>query len=128
MINILNFFFNSKFKCANNVCKLNGFQVICFQKDFRIRKLLTASKEKRALSEIKASFKFLFFFGVIRAIFISFTATKILEPILSVKSIDSFVFNSHGRALKAYKREVKAPTGHKSITFPEIFEEKILEI
>ena len=42
--------------------------------------------------------------------------------------MDSLVFNSQGRALKAYKREVKAPTGHKSITFPEIFEEKILEI
>lgn len=90
--------------------------------------MVSASKENLALSEINASFNKLFFLGVTRAILDSFTATKILEPKLSVKSMDSLVFNSQGRALKAYKREVKAPTGHKSITFPEIFEEKILEI
>ena len=47
-----------------------------------------------------------------------------LLPIPSVKSNVSKDFNSQGRALKVYGFEVKAPTGHKSITFPEISELK----
>ena len=41
------------------------------------------------------------------------------EPTASIKSIDSTLSSSHGLALKAYGFEVKAPTGHRSITFPE---------
>jgi len=93
-----------------------------------ILKKLTASKENRALSEIKELNCWPFFFGVIRKISDSFTEIKILLPTLSVKSIDSITFSSQGRALKAYVLDVKAPTGHKSITFPDILELKILEI
>ena len=126
--NKLDFLLNSKFKYENKNCKLKGFQLLFFQKLSNNRKFVTASNENLALSEIKAVFNNLFFFGKTRAIVVCFTATKIFEPILSVKSIDSLVFNSQGRALKAYNLDVNAPTGHKSITLPEILESNILEI
>lgn len=120
--------FSSYFKCENKDCKFKGRQKKNFQKLSKTRKLVKASKENLTLSEIKASLNKLFFFVVMRIIFNSFIAIKIFDPMLSVKSIDSFVFNSQGRDLKAYKREVNAPTGHKSITFPEILDAKICEM
>ena len=42
-----------------------------------------------------------------------------LDPTASKTSILSVFFNSHGLAEKAYGLEVNAPTGHKSITFPD---------
>ncbi len=52
----------------------------------------------------------------------------IFEPMLSSTSIDSILFNSHGLTVKAYGFDVKAPTGHKSITFPDNSELNKLEI
>ena len=46
-------------------------------------------------------------------------STRILEPTPSITSIDSVFSSSQLRALNAYGFEVSAPTGHKSITFPE---------
>lgn len=93
-----------------------------FQYSCKILKFLIASNENRALSEIKALFKILIFFGKIRIIFESLTEINILDPVESVKSIEAVVFSSHGRPLKEYKLEVKAPTGHKSMTFPDTLE------
>lgn len=72
-------------------------------------------------------FTAIFFFGVTRTTLVCLTATNIFDPILSVTSIVSTVFNSQGLALNAYNLEVKAPTGHKSITLPDIFDFKTLE-
>lgn len=47
---------------------------------------------------------------------------------LSSTSIDSILFNSHGLTVKAYGFDVKAPTGHKSITLPDNSELNKLEI
>jgi hypothetical protein len=112
---------------VNKNCKFKTFQVFFFQKLSKSRKFATASNENRALSEIKILFIAMFFFGVIRTILVCFTATNMFEPKLSVRSIDSRVLSSHGLALKAYNLDVKAPTGHKSITLPEILDFKILE-
>lgn len=86
------------------------------------------SKENLALSEINKLSTKLSDLEVILTISASLTETKIGVHELSVKSIVSNVFNSQGRALKAYKREVKAPTGHKSITLPEILDAKIPKV
>ena len=80
------------------------------------------------MSEIILSLISLLFLGKILKISESLKLTYILLPRLSVKSIVSFDLNSQGLVLKAYGIEVKAPTGHKSITFPEISELNILEI
>ena len=49
---------------------------------------------------------------------------RIFEPTASIKSTDSTLSNSQGLALKAYGFDVKAPTGQRSITFPESSEDK----
>ena len=45
-------------------------------------------------------------------------STRIAEPTASMTSIDSVLFNSHGRAVKAKGFEVSAPTGQRSTTLP----------
>ena len=51
---------------------------------------------------------------------------RILEFNESNTSMEKADFNSQGRLVNAYGFEVNAPTGHKSITLPEISEENNL--
>merc|ERR1711966_412242 len=83
------------------------------------RCLFKPSKLKRDLSFNHSSFNSSFKLGNTRMISYPRISTLMLLQILSKVSIDSTLFNSQGRAEKAYGFEVKAPTGHKSITFPE---------
>ena len=49
-----------------------------------------------------------------------YVSTLIFDPIASITSILSVFFSSQGLASKTYGFEVKAPTGHKSITLADI--------
>jgi hypothetical protein len=69
---------------------------------------------------------FSFIIGNTLKIELSRISTLILDCILSFKSIVEILFNSQERALNEYIFEVKAPTGHKSIIFPETSDEIIL--
>ena len=52
-----------------------------------------------------------------------YVSTLIFEPTASITSIVSVFFNSQGLASKTYGFDVRAPTGHKSITFSDSFDE-----
>ena len=48
-----------------------------------------------------------------------YVSTLIFDPTASITSIDSVFLSSHGLASKTYGLEVSAPTGQRSITFPD---------
>ena len=48
-----------------------------------------------------------------------YVSTLIFDPTASITSILSVFLSSHGRASNAYGFDVRAPTGHKSITLAE---------
>ena len=76
------------------------------------------SQMKRVLSEIHSSFTWSFSRGMMRMTSRPRESTRIADPTASITSIDSVLFNSHGRAVKANGLEVSAPTGHRSTTLP----------
>lgn len=82
------------------------------------------SYEKRILSEIQSEFIRLLGRGKTRSIEEPRKSKRIDEAIESVMSKEKKDLSSHGLALNEYGLEVKAPTGHKSITFPETSDEK----
>ena len=49
----------------------------------------------------------------------SYVSTLMFEPTASITSIVSVFFSSHGLASKTYGLDVSAPTGQRSITFPD---------
>lgn len=54
--------------------------------------------------------------------------TIMFEPTASNTSILSIFLVSHGLAVNEYGLEVKAPTGHKSITFPDSSDRNIFSM
>ena len=80
---------------------------------------LRPSYWNRALSEIHSSFTSSFSRGTMRMTSVPRVSTRMLQPSASLTSTDSTPLSSQFRAVKAYGLEVRAPTGHRSITFPE---------
>lgn len=78
--------------------------------------------ENLHVSKIKLPFTYLFGLGKILQTCLSLTWRYIVAPNPSSKSRLSTVLVSQGLNEKACDLEVKAPTGHKSITFPNKFE------
>ena len=86
------------------------------------------SYENRVLSVIHCWFIKGFVLGNIRINSDPLVSILIFEHIPSKTSIDSTLVNSQGLTVKAYGLDVNAPTGHKSITFPDNSDSNNFEI
>merc|ERR1719447_1122761 len=82
------------------------------------RCLFKPSYEKRPLSASHSSLTSSFKRGTILRRSPARVDTTMFVPTASITSIESVFLVSHGRAVKAYGFEVKAPTGQTSIRFP----------
>ena len=81
--------------------------------------LFKPSQANLVLSEIHSSFTSSFILGIILRTSPVLWVTTMLLPTLSKTSMDSVFLVSQGRAMNAQGLEVRAPTGQRSITFPE---------
>src|ERR1700722_81814 len=73
----------------------------------------------RALSLIHSSLTSSLVRGWIRITWTPRESTRMFDPTESRTSIDSVFFSSQGLAWNAYGLLVRAPTGHRSTTFPD---------
>ncbi len=106
---------------STNACSQDaGWKLPCWRiKGIVSRWVVRPSQAKRDLSLIHSSLMSSFNRGKTRMTTIPRLSTRMFEPSPSRTSTVSVWYSSHGRALKAYGLDVKAPTGHRSMTFPE---------